>query len=67
MVIGLPHLDHVDQICDGCLIGKQRRAPFPAIAKFRPQEQLALIHGDLCGPISPPTPAGKEILLVAGR
>jgi len=30
MVRGLPLLDQVDQVCDGCLIGKQRRASFPA-------------------------------------
>jgi hypothetical protein len=32
MVRGLPAIDHVNQICDGCLIGKQRRTPFPAEA-----------------------------------
>ena len=26
MVRGLPCINHVDQVCDGCLIGKQRRA-----------------------------------------
>ena len=29
MVRGLPAIEHVNQVCDGCLIGKQRRAPFP--------------------------------------
>jgi hypothetical protein len=29
MVRSLPPLDQVDQLCDGCLISKQRRASFP--------------------------------------
>jgi hypothetical protein len=29
MVHGLPLLDQIDQVCDGCLVGKQRRAYFP--------------------------------------
>jgi hypothetical protein len=30
MVHGLPAIEHVDQLCDSCLAGKQRRAPFPS-------------------------------------
>lgn len=28
MVDGLPLLDHVDQVCDRCLVGKQRHTSF---------------------------------------
>jgi hypothetical protein len=35
MVRGLPQLDHVDQLCDACLVGKQQRASFPQEAKHR--------------------------------
>jgi hypothetical protein len=35
MVRGLPHVDHVEQLCEACLVGKQRRAPFPLKAKYR--------------------------------
>jgi hypothetical protein len=34
LVKGLPHIDHVDQVCDGCLAGKQRRATFPTVPSF---------------------------------
>jgi transposase InsO family protein len=57
-------IQRVDQICDGCLIGKQRRAPFPSEAKFRATERLDLVHGDLCGPISQPTHGGKRYFLL---
>ncbi|KAK3121536.1 hypothetical protein QOZ80_8BG0655630 [Eleusine coracana subsp. coracana] len=49
----------VDQLCDGCLAGKQPRIPFPEKAEFRSSRVLELVHGDLCGPISPPTPSDQ--------
>jgi len=64
MVKGLPAIDYVDQVCEDCVLAKQRRTPFPQAAKFRAQEELELVHGDLCGPISPPTPAGNVYFLL---
>ena len=64
MVRGLPQIDHVDQICDSCLVGKQRRTPFPEQAKYRAKHVLDLVHGDLCGPITPATPGGKKYFLL---
>ena len=64
MVRGLPRIDHADELCDGCLAGKQRRAPFPAESKFRAQTVLELVHGDLCGPILPATPGGRKYFLL---
>jgi hypothetical protein len=64
MVRGLPHLDDIDQVCDSCLAGKQRRTPFPSQAKRRAEHALDLVHGDLCGPVSPPTPSGNKFFLL---
>jgi transposase InsO family protein len=64
MVKGLPEIDHVEQVCEDCALAKQRRAPFPQAAKFRAQDELELVHGDLCGPISPATPAGNAYFLL---
>jgi hypothetical protein len=58
MVRGLPEIEHVKQLCDCCMATKQRRASFPAAAKYRAQGVLDLVHGDLCGPIKPATPGG---------
>lgn len=66
MVRGLPPLDQVDQVCDGCLIGKQRRASFPPQAKYRVEHAIELVHGDLCGPIAPATPSGNKYFLLLG-
>jgi transposase InsO family protein len=64
LVRGLPHIDHADELCDACLAGKQRRTPFPQQAKFRARRPLELVHGDLCGPITPQTPGGRRYILL---
>lgn len=61
---GLPKLERVRQVCDGCLISKQRRAPFPTAATFRATSWLYLVHGDICVPILPPTHGGKKYFLL---
>jgi hypothetical protein len=55
MVCGLPSIVLVDQSCEGCLAGKQRRNTFPVVAMFRATRALELTHADLCSPIMPPT------------
>jgi hypothetical protein len=64
MVKGLPEIDHIEQVCEDCVLAKQKRAPFPQAAKFQAKDQLKLVHGDLCGPITPPTPARNAYFLL---
>jgi hypothetical protein len=64
MVRGLPSLDHVEQFCDVCVLTKQRRLPFPQQSSFRAKERLELVHGDLCGPVTPTTPGGRRYFLL---
>uniref|UniRef100_A0ACD5UHC9 Uncharacterized protein n=1 Tax=Avena sativa TaxID=4498 RepID=A0ACD5UHC9_AVESA len=64
MVRGLPCLEHVEQFCDVCVVTKQRRLPFPQQASFRAKEKLELMHGDLCGPVTPATPGGRRYFLL---
>ncbi|KAL6621206.1 hypothetical protein ACP70R_033638 [Stipagrostis hirtigluma subsp. patula] len=64
MVRGMPELDHVDQLCDVCVTTKQRRAPFPKKSSYRARNPLDLIHGDVCGPITPATPGGRRYFLL---
>jgi transposase InsO family protein len=64
MVHGLPLVDEADRICEACLAGKHRRAPFPRQALNRAKDVLELVHADLCGPISPATPGGKRYFLL---
>lgn len=47
----MPLLDHVDQICDACALSHST-------------EVLQLLHGDICGPISPSMPSGNRYFLL---
>ena len=64
LVRGLPAIDQVQQVYDACLAGKQRRTPFPQKALWRSTEPLQLLHGDICGPITPATPSGNKYFLL---
>jgi transposase InsO family protein len=64
MVRGLSEVEHVDQVCAGCLAGKHRCTSFPRTAAYRAEEALELIHGDICGPITPATPSGSRYFLL---
>jgi hypothetical protein len=64
MVRDMPCLDHVEQLCDVCVVTKQRRLPFPQQTSFRAKERLELVHGDLCGPVTPATPGGRRYFLL---
>ena len=61
---GLPAIKGVNKLCNGCLIGKQRRTPFLSQASYRAGEPLELMHGDICWPIKPATPGGKTLFLL---
>ncbi|CAH9146107.1 unnamed protein product [Cuscuta epithymum] len=64
MVTGIPVIEHVEELCDGCCIGKQHRNPFPRVSNYRAREPLELVHCDLCGPITPSTAGGKRYFLL---
>ncbi|XP_022635028.1 uncharacterized protein LOC111241414 [Vigna radiata var. radiata] len=53
MVRGLPSITHPNQVCEGCLLGKQFRLSFPKESDTRAQKPLELINTDVCGPIKP--------------
>uniref|UniRef100_I1NXJ5 Integrase catalytic domain-containing protein n=1 Tax=Oryza glaberrima TaxID=4538 RepID=I1NXJ5_ORYGL len=41
-----------------------RRLPFPQQTSFRAKKRLELVHGDLCGPVTPATPGGRCYFLL---
>jgi len=61
---GLPTIDQVDQLCEACRAGKQRRTAFPDRAQWWVERALELVHGDLCGPMTPATPSGNAYFLL---
>ncbi|KAH9715665.1 hypothetical protein KPL71_021147 [Citrus sinensis] len=46
MVKGLPYINHPNQLCEGCLLGKQFRKSFPKESNSRAQKPLKLINTD---------------------
>lgn len=64
LVIGLPQFEIGKEVCGSCLLGKQAKKSFPQATAFRASSKLELIHGDLCGPITPPTAAYYKYVFV---
>ena len=45
--------------CEGCLLGKQSRLPFPKKSSGKKAKILDLVHSDVCGPMSIPSVGGS--------
>ncbi|WZZ60567.1 hypothetical protein YC2023_060674 [Brassica napus] len=64
LVLGIPSVKLEKEECGSCFLGKQARQAFPKATSYRASTVLDLLHGDLCGPITPGTPAGKRYIFV---
>ncbi|KAK1361326.1 hypothetical protein POM88_045800 [Heracleum sosnowskyi] len=64
MAYGLPRIVQLKKVCEGCLMSKQVRKSFPSKSEFSSTTTLELVHGDICGPFTPPTPAGNRYFLL---
>jgi len=64
LIQGAPSLVIESEVCGSCLLGKQTRQSFPQATVFRATKKLELIHGDLCGLITPKTSAGNRYIFV---
>jgi hypothetical protein len=63
MVDGLPAVTKVEKVCDGYVLGKQHRTPFPQASSYR-AEKCILVHADLCGHITPKTIGAASYFLL---
>lgn len=64
LVDGIPRVTIEKEVCGSCLLGKQTRQVFPQATSYHASKKLELIHGDLCGPITPSTMAGNRYIFV---
>lgn len=64
MAHSLPLINQLKENCGGCLMSKQTRKSFSPQASFFAKATLAVVHVDLCGPISPTTPAGNRYFML---
>jgi transposase InsO family protein len=59
----MPVVEHLEHFCDGCALGKMHHTPFPRASTYRAERVLDLVHGDLCGLITPATPSSNKYFL----
>jgi hypothetical protein len=64
MVDGMQTVKKAEQVCDGCVLGKQHRKPFPTVSSFRAEKGLELVHADLCGQITPKSIGGASFFIL---
>lgn len=63
MGTGVLKIDHPDQLCEACLLGKHPRKSFPKKYTSRETKPLQLVNLDVCGPINPQS-FGKSYYIV---
>ena len=63
MVKGLRLIEKSDNLCEGCILGKEHRETFPVGKSIRAEEPLDIIHSDLCGPTLTPSVEGNYYFL----
>lgn len=63
MVKGLPHIDHPDEVCEGCILGKHHRPSFSKEIRWRASRLLEIVHTDVCGPLNPVSTGGNQYFL----
>jgi transposase InsO family protein len=49
--------------CEGCVYGKQHRAPFPKDGATRATRPLEIVHSDVCGPMRTTSMGGARYFL----
>jgi hypothetical protein len=54
MVIGIPLISCIDDVCEDCVLGKHHQDIFDKRASWNTSDPLQLVHSDLCGPLSSP-------------
>ncbi|BBG98943.1 multidrug resistance-associated protein 9 [Prunus dulcis] len=64
MVHGLPHLEQISVVCEGCMLGKQHRDSFPLESTWRATSPLELVHTDICGPMKTESISGNRYFLL---
>lgn len=63
MVAGLPLVELSNQLCEGCVLGKQHREPFQIWKSRRATNLLELVHSDICGPMETVSNGGNRYFI----
>ena len=66
MVIGMKVTEELtsnSEVCEGCVLGKMTKRPFPKKSRSCSLAPLELVHTDLCGPMQEPSQGGSRYVL----
>ena len=63
MVIGLPKTIPPNGVCKGCMLRKNHHAPFDSGKSWHSQDQLELVHSDICC-MNKPSSVGVKYILI---
>ena len=63
MVKGLPLIEKPNNLCEGCILGKQHKESFPVGKSIRAKAPLEIVHSALCGPMQMPSLASSHYVL----
>ncbi|KAM1111108.1 hypothetical protein ACFX13_010490 [Malus domestica] len=63
MVLGLPALTEMEDVCEGCVSGKHHRESFDKGKVWRASYPLELVHTDLCGPMQNESIGGNRYFI----
>ena len=56
-------IEKPDNLCEGCILGKQHKESFPAGKSIRAKAPLEIVHSDVCGPMQVPSLGGNRYVL----
>eukprot|EP00253_Pinus_taeda_P020270 PITA_20270 len=63
MVRGLPLIEKLDSLCEGCILEKQHRESFSSGKSIRAKAPLEIVHSDVCGLMQTPSLADNQYFL----
>ncbi|GJZ99004.1 zinc finger, CCHC-type containing protein [Tanacetum coccineum] len=58
------NIDEESWLWHSCMVGKQTKKSFSKKATYRASRLLEMVHGDICGPITPSTQACNSYIIV---
>ena len=64
MVDGTPSINHPNQLCEACILGKDERRSFPKETTSRTSKSLQLLPTDVCVPVDPPSFGKRKYFLL---
>ena len=64
MMRDLPSIKENNEVCEGCLLGKQHRFTFSTSGAWRAKDLLELIHTDVCGPMRMPSHENNRFFIL---